>query len=416
MRVLTISHNHSSLHPGGVEVFAESLHRFYKTLKGKGKGKVESYLLAALDPGLSVKLAGTSIQSSVNDKTVFFYRSPGFDPFQQSRYSMESLVYELKWLIEDIQPDVYHIHHLNHFGVELLALIRKLQPDAKIVMTIHDYYLICPNDGLLYTTGGVRCLREEPSACLNCFPKLNIAHFKTRKRFIEMHLDLVDQFVSPSEFLRDRFVEWGIPKKKIQIIRNGLDLKAPANSSQPKNTNFAIFGNLRKTKGTLVALEAFNQAAQRTDKDIRLDVYGEALYQPDSFKEAVEELEKQSEGRIRLHGGYQQEDLAPALKKSGWVLAPSIWWENAPLVIEEAFTFGRPVICSDIGGMKEAVRHGVDGLHVRAGDVNEWTDAILKSVEDEALWEKLSSKIRAGRTVQDAGNEYHSLFQSLGAK
>ena len=51
-----------------------------------------------------------------------------------------------------------------------------------------------------------------------------------------------------------------------------------------------------------------------------------------------------------------------------WVVVPSIWWENSPLVIQEAFLHGRPVICSDIGGMAEKVRHGVDGLHFRVGD------------------------------------------------
>ena len=46
-----------------------------------------------------------------------------------------------------------------------------------------------------------------------------------------------------------------------------------------------------------------------------------------------------------------------------WVVVPSIWWENAPLVIQEAFRHRRPVICGDIGGMAEMVRDGVDGLH-----------------------------------------------------
>ena len=51
-----------------------------------------------------------------------------------------------------------------------------------------------------------------------------------------------------------------------------------------------------------------------------------------------------------------------------WVVVPSIWWENGPLVILEAFQHGRPVICSDIGGMSEKVTDGVNGLHFRRGD------------------------------------------------
>jgi len=51
-----------------------------------------------------------------------------------------------------------------------------------------------------------------------------------------------------------------------------------------------------------------------------------------------------------------------------WVVVPSIWWENSPLVIQEAFAHGRPVICSDIGGMAEKVAHEKNGLHFRAND------------------------------------------------
>jgi glycosyltransferase involved in cell wall biosynthesis len=50
------------------------------------------------------------------------------------------------------------------------------------------------------------------------------------------------------------------------------------------------------------------------------------------------------------------------------VIVPSIWWENSPLVIQEALSSLRPIICSDIGGMAEKVRDGIDGFHFRAGD------------------------------------------------
>ena len=51
------------------------------------------------------------------------------------------------------------------------------------------------------------------------------------------------------------------------------------------------------------------------------------------------------------------------------VLVPSLWWENSPLVIQEALRNRRPVICSDIGGMAEKVRDGIDGFHFAANNV-----------------------------------------------
>jgi glycosyltransferase involved in cell wall biosynthesis len=59
-----------------------------------------------------------------------------------------------------------------------------------------------------------------------------------------------------------------------------------------------------------------------------------------------------------------------------WVLVQSVWWENDPLVIQEAFLARRPVLCSDIGGMAEAVPHGIAGYHVPVGDPAAWADAM----------------------------------------
>jgi glycosyltransferase involved in cell wall biosynthesis len=81
-----------------------------------------------------------------------------------------------------------------------------------------------------------------------------------------------------------------------------------------------------------------------------------------------------------------------------WVLVPSIWWENSPMVIQEAFVYGRPVICSGIGGMAEKVRDGVDGLHADAGNPVDWADTLLRAAETPGLWEKLRAGIRAPLT------------------
>ena len=62
-------------------------------------------------------------------------------------------------------------------------------------------------------------------------------------------------------------------------------------------------------------------------------------------------------------------------------MVPSIWWENSPLVIQEAFLHGRPVICSDIGGMAEKVDHDVNGLHFPVGD----PDALARTIQRAAI-------------------------------
>ena len=60
------------------------------------------------------------------------------------------------------------------------------------------------------------------------------------------------------------------------------------------------------------------------------------------------------------------------------IVVPSTWWENSPVVIEEALARRVPVICSDIGGMAEKVRDGIDGWHFQAGSANSLADVIAR--------------------------------------
>jgi glycosyltransferase involved in cell wall biosynthesis len=76
-----------------------------------------------------------------------------------------------------------------------------------------------------------------------------------------------------------------------------------------------------------------------------------------------------------------------------WVVVPSIWWENSPLVIQEAFLCGKPVICSDIGGMAEKVENGVSGIHFRRGDAEHLAEVMKRAAETPTLWQKLRSGI-----------------------
>lgn len=408
MRLLSIVHNHSSLHVGGTELVAEALHQCYADVPG-----VEATLMAAVDPTQRPGLPGTCISAAKDDPSVFLFRAPGFDVMGQSRFSLEPLLYDFKWFLEERRPDIVHIHHFNHFGVEILALIRSVRPRAKIIVTLHDYYLICANDGLMYTTGGERCRAPVPSDCSRCFPDRVAGLFASRKLFIQKHLELADCLVAPSDFLRQRFVDWGIPASRIKVVRNGWTTAAGAGDDPIDIRRFALLGNLRLTKGTLVALEAFLEAIRRTGADDQpptLDVFGAPLYQPDGFKDRVRDLVDRADGAIRMRGVYRHEEVGDLLRSIAWVVVPSLWWENAPLVINEAFNLGRPVLCSDVGGMAEAVRDRCDGLHVRAGDVHAWTDAILEASGNRDLWDQMNSQIQSPRSPREAAEEYLSLI------
>ena len=100
-------------------------------------------------------------------------------------------------------------------------------------------------------------------------------------------------------------------------------------------------------------------------------------------------------------------------ERADWVVVPSIWWENSPLVIQEAFMHGRPVICSDIGGMAEKVSDGVDGIHFRANDVQRLAEAIKAAATTPGLWEKLRDGIRPIYPMPEHVNRLTVMYEKL---
>jgi glycosyltransferase involved in cell wall biosynthesis len=116
--------------------------------------------------------------------------------------------------------------------------------------------------------------------------------------------------------------------------------------------------------------------------DARVWLHGANLeIQPQEFQDEFAELLEASGDSVEMVGRYDFDQLGSLMENVDWVIVPSRWWENSPLVIQEAFMHGRPVICSDIGGMAEKVTDGVDGLHFRAGDPEAMVARVLVALE-----------------------------------
>jgi glycosyltransferase involved in cell wall biosynthesis len=101
------------------------------------------------------------------------------------------------------------------------------------------------------------------------------------------------------------------------------------------------------------------------------------------------------------------------MKDVDWVIVPSIWWENSPIVIQEAFLHGRPIISSNIGGMAEKIRDGVDGLHFRVGSVEDLVDRMTEALTAPQLWDRLRNKCRRPISHLDAARQHLRLYRGL---
>ena len=413
LRVLYICHNHPALHPGGSEIFA---HDLFSELKAEGS--VEAMFLACTNKLHRAQRPGTNFQTIGRSSDEMVLWTGHFDRFYMSQIDLQGIVPELSNLLLSFKPDVVHFHHTLLIGVEILHLVKRLLPQAKLILTLHDYYAICANDGqMVKTQNHELCHKASPDACHKCFPDVRPDQFLLRSKHIANMLALVDRFVSPSRFLIDRYVAWGLPADRISLVRNGRPVgdiepprQLPAGGSRDQ---FGYFGNVSPYKGTMVAIRAAQLLAESGEKDFALRVHGGMPFQTDEFRQRYETAARKDPHHVREMGPYDTAEMPKLLGDVDWVVVPSIWWENAPLVIQEAHAHCRPVICSGIGGMAEMVRDGVDGLHFRAGDPVSLMQTMARAIGEPGLWERLVTGIGEPRTIAACAGEHMALYRDL---
>jgi glycosyltransferase involved in cell wall biosynthesis len=259
---------------------------------------------------------------------------------------------------------------------------------------------------------GLLCRMAGPLDCHLCFPDISAPDFFMRELFVKSFLVLVDWFVCPSQFLRDRYVAWGLPPGKMVVLENGQPRPngVTAEDSQTLETKFVVLGQLSQRKGTLVLLDAARLLPARLRKTIRIEIHGSLQYSEDNFKTRFEEALQSLQDTVHFCGPYRAEDVAGIFRRNGWLIVPSIWWENSPLVIQEAFAAGRPVICSNIGGMAEKVAHGVSGVHFLVGNAADLAAQIEQCATDPALWRKLCSGVPQPPTIDQTVDRLLALY------
>ena len=305
-------------------------------------------------------------------------------------------------LIRALRPTVVHTHHYAHMGLEYLRVIKQIDPRIRIVLTLHEYMAICRNDGQMIKTGSFQlCSRESFDECHQCFPDKSAEDFWLRKHYFQSYFKFVDQFVSPSEFLRQRYIAWGLKPEQITVIENGQSDAAPI-PPRPllegeRRNRFGFFGQINPFKGLDVALQALHELPKADRKQIVLEVHGANLdRQPPDYQDRIRSLSEAllKQNVVRWVGPYQPHELRTRMAGIDWVIVPSIWWENSPMVIQEAFVCGRPVISSDIGGMREKILNGIDGIHVPAGNPVSWGQALRTAASSPDIWARYAGGIQ----------------------
>ncbi len=409
-RILVLAHNHPDLHPGGTEIVARDLCAAYR------EAGHETLFVGATNALHREPHPGTHFQAIGDAADEMLFWSGHFDRFALSQTDLYGAMQDLAGLLAEFRPDVIHLHHLLLIGQEFIPMARRILPEVRIVLTLHDYYLICSHDGLMVKTEGRRrCDRASPADCHACFPAVTPERFLLRELSLKTALGAVDRFVAPSEFLRRRFVDWSLDPDRIVVIPNGRPA-VPAALPRPtgRRRTFGYFGNLNPWKGLTVLLEAAARLRD-IDPDFELRIHGGAPFQSEAFLADLEAGFRAAGPAVVRLGPYRPEELPDLMARVDWAVVPSIWWENAPLVIGEARLHGRPVIASGIGGMAEAVRDEIDGLLVRPDDPADLARVMARAMREEGLWDRLAAEAAPPPGMDAMARAHLDLFGSLAA-
>jgi glycosyltransferase involved in cell wall biosynthesis len=304
-------------------------------------------------------------------------------------------------------PDVVHLHHTLWVGCELVSLVRRVLPGTAIVYTLHDYMPICNRDGRLVRTDESLCLEASPRRCHECFPGSSEQAFFLRQRFIQAHLRGVDLFLAPSNFLLERYVDWGIPRAQIRFEECARAPALPAAQGRtegsepragrppnrpPDRLGFFADATPDDFEGSEVLLRAMRMVRERApDAHLALHLSNVERY-PEERRAQFWSLLGEA-GNVTFGGGWDRAALPEIMGKLDWVVVPSRWWEGSALGIHDAFLYGRPVICSGIGAMAEKVAHEVNGLHFEVANPQSLADVICRAIADPALHERLRQGI-----------------------
>ena len=360
-------------------------------------------------------------------------------------------------LLDRLRPDVIHVQHLVHLSTRLPeeAARRKIP----VVMTFHDYWFLC-NQGQLLRRDGALCAEAVSGSCLDCadlwlavdsrlrrlltalerwWPDLRyrasplrglvrpwfrwrhrqparqaamVRRMRARREEMLRVAESIAIGLVPSRTLLDQLLALGLPRERLRVLSYGsraFDPPAPPRAV-PGPLRAAFLGQVLPAKGVHVFLQAAERlAGQRAEFHCYggPPPYGDVDGYAGRMRRHAAKLP-----HVRWHGAYAWEVLPAILQQIDVVVVPSVWYENQPFVILEAFAAGIPVVATNLGGMAELVQDGRNGLLFPRADARALAGCLERLAQDPGLLARLRQGVGGVKRMEDHTLELESIYAS----
>ncbi len=310
-------------------------------------------------------------------------------------------------LLQNEKPDIAHLHNFCHqISPSILPVLRK--HGVPIVHTLHDLKLACPNYWMLSPRGicekcrGNRYYNAILQRCVKgslSFSVLNCLEAYLHK--VTRIYDIIDLYISPSNFCKEKLSSFGVNGRRIRVLPNFLELEdKPPTSSR----GYMLYcGRLLKEKGLLTLLKAV-----RAVPHAQLVIAGSGP-QDTPIRNYIRQNKMSNVQLVGFVTGHRRTQL---MQQASFFVVPSECYENCSLSVLEAFSFGKPVVASRIGGIPEQVKPGFTGLLFEPGDPDDLRDRIRHLISHPQDVSRMGNNAR--KTAEEAYSpevHYHKLME-----
>lgn len=391
VRILIIIHGYPPFYMAGSEVYTYNLAREFAKSN-------EVYVFHRIED----KQIPLYQHSDVEDNGVHIRYVNNYEPQCATfydKYLNPTMDDFFRGYVKLVQPDVVHIGHLSHLSTQI-PIIAKREFGLPVFFTIHDYWMFCHRGQLIHPKTYKICPLPNIKQCTKCAashyenPNFSDELIEERNHHIKNMIDNIDVFFTPSHTLEKFYIDMGVDSKKIFYSKYGFNIsnliKHPKKLHEEITIGFT--GRIIYVKGVHLLCEAFSKIKGKA----KLVIWG------DTDNEYGKELiTKYVSDRIEFKGLYHNDELQSVLDSFDVLVCPSIWLENAPLVIQEAQSIDLPVLVSNHGGMAELVHNQEDGFTFELGNEQELRNKIQDIVDHPQILMNLKKTKEKVRSIKE---------------
>jgi glycosyltransferase involved in cell wall biosynthesis len=317
------------------------------------------------------------LQRNGNEVAVFAMDHPKNIPSEWSKYFVSRVDYEngsvlnkikgalrIFWsfearrkigkLLDEFRPEVVHIHNIYHqISPSILSEIKRR--GIPVVMTVHDWKLICPN--YLLNCGKPYCEKCVSGKYWHCIAKKCVknSYLKSLVCVLELYLHRwlkvydknIDRYIAPSNFVKNILVKAGFAEDKISVLPHFIETKEKDISEKKSGVSYALYiGRVSEEKGVDELIEIFKDLPANL---VMAGTKDENFVIPESRN-------------IRYVGFRSPGEIETLIQNSQFIVSASRLPETFGLIALEAIANKKPFIGYRTGAFEEIIQNGKNGF------------------------------------------------------